>query len=147
MYVDQIIFTPTDCEAEKFLVTVRDASHGSVTSDVAEAEEGQTVTLTIKADEGYGLESLKVVNGVNFTMANTVSLETLTDGNTKLTFTMPDDMVTLQPVFAKGQNVVGIRLVDADGSDTGYVFDLNGRRVTNPSRGVFIKNGKKYIVK
>ncbi len=147
MYVDQIIFTPTDCEAEKFLVTVRDASHGSVTSDVTEAEEGQTVTLTIKADEGYGLESLKVVNGVNFTMANTVSLETLTDGNTKLTFTMPDDMVTLQPVFAKGQNVVGIRLVDADGSDTGYVYDLNGRRVTNPSRGVFIKNGKKYIVK
>ena len=148
MYIDQIVYTPADCEAEKFLITVRQASYGSITPDVNEAAEGDTVTLTVKADDGYGLESLKVVNGVNFTMANTISLETLADGNTRLTFIMPDDMVTLQPVFAKGVNVTGIRLIDADGSDTGLVCDLNGNRVGAPSSGsIFIKDGKKYMTK
>jgi hypothetical protein len=100
------------------------------------------------ADEGYGLEALKIVNGVNFTMANTISLETLAKGNTRLTFTMPDDMVTLQPVFAQGVNVTdGIRLLNADGTEADRIYDLNGRQVSNPSHGVFIKNGKKIVVK
>jgi hypothetical protein len=147
MLIDQVVYAPADCEAESFLITIRSASHGEITSDVAEAVEGETVTLTIKADEDYGLESLKVVNGVNFTMANSISLETLADGNTRLTFTMPDDMVTLQPVFAKGVNVTGIRLIDADGTDTGRIYNLNGQQIQTPARGIYIKNGKKYLAK
>ena len=149
MYIDQIIYTPADIEAEKYQIFVRKANYGSVTTDVTEAIEGQTVTLNITANEGYGLKELRVINGVNFTMGTNVSLETLSNGNSQLTFTMPDDIVTLQPVFAKGENIVdGISIVNADGTKSTVLYDLNGRRVSVPSRkGIYIKNGKKMIVK
>jgi len=35
-----------------------------------------------------------------------------------------------------------------DSSDNGIIYDLNGRRVDNPQRkGIYIRNGKKYIVR
>ena len=157
MFIDQVIYTPADCEAEKFLVTVRKASNGTVTADVDEAEEGQTVTLTIIPRDGYGLKELKVINGVNFTFGTTISLETLSNGNTRLTFSMPDDIVTLQPEFAKGVNEAdpdGIRIVNADGSSV-KIYDLNGRQVNSQfiihnsqlKKGIYIMNGKKIMVK
>ena len=93
--IDQIIYMPEGTPAEHFLVTVREANHGSVTSDVSEAAEGETVTLTVNADEGYELKELKVVNSVFYTMKKTIAI----NGNGVVTFTMPDDNVTLLPVF------------------------------------------------
>ena len=101
MYIDQIVYTPADCEPERFLITIRDAKNGAVKADRTEALEGETVTLTITPDEGYMLKELRVVNGVNFTMATKISLSSLDAEQQTLTFTMPDDIVTLQPVFAK----------------------------------------------
>lgn len=150
MYIDQVIYTPADCETEKFLITVRKANFGTLTPDVNEAAEGETVTLNIEPREGYGLKELKVINGVNYTLATTISLETLDNGNTRLTFTMPDDIVTLQPVFAKGVNVAdGIELIDNTGNtQDGVIYDLSGRRISpntiQPKR-IYIKNGKKII--
>ena len=149
MYIDQIIYTPADIEAEKYQIFVRKANYGSVTTDVTEAIEGQTVTLNITANEGYGLKELRVINGVNFTLGTDISLETLANGNSRLTFTMPDDIVTLQPVFAKGENVVnGISIIEADGTKSTVLYDLNGRRVIAPSKnGTYIKDGKKIHIK
>ena len=157
MYIDQIIYTRADVEAEKYQIFVRKANYGSVTvvsplsegSGEAEAAEGQTVTLNITANNGYGLKELRVINGVNFTLGTNISLETLSNGNSQLTFTMPDDIVTLQPVFAKGENIVdGVRLVNADGTQSTIIYDLNGHRVSALSKkGIYIKNGKKMIVK
>ena len=101
MTIDQVVYTPVDQEPERFLITIRKANNGTVTADVDEAVEGQTVTLTITPKEGYALKELKVVNGVNFTMGTKISLSTLDAETQTLTFTMPDDIVTLQPVFAK----------------------------------------------
>jgi len=68
-----------------------------------------------------------------------------------LTFTMPDDIVTLQPVFAKGENVVdGISIVNADGTQSTVIYDLNGHHYNNSNSlrpGVYIRNGKKYYIK
>ncbi len=36
---------------------------------------------------------------------------------------------------------------DAISTNEQPVFDLNGRRVTNPRKGLYIKNGKKFVVK
>lgn len=33
------------------------------------------------------------------------------------------------------------------GADNDVFYDLSGRRVTNPTSGIYIKNGKKYIIK
>ena len=148
MYIDQIVYTPAGTEPEQFPITIRKASYGSMTADVEQAPEGQTITLNITANAGYGLKELKVINGVNYTMAKTISLETLANGNTQLTFTMPDELVTLQPVFARGVNVAdGIMLVDGEqATDNGPIYDLNGRQVTKPARGIYVRNGKKILI-
>ena len=95
MYIDQIIYTPAGTPAEKFLVTIRDAEHGKVTANVDEAAEGETVTLSVAPDQNYRLKELRVVNSVYYTLEQTIAV---TDDET-VTFTMPDDNVTLVPLF------------------------------------------------
>ena len=44
----------------------------------------------------------------------------------------------------------GIKVInweDVDANNDGQVYDLQGRRVYQPTTGIFIKNGKKVIVK
>ena len=96
MYIDQIIYEPVGTEPEKFAVTIRKADFGSVSADVATAAAGETVHLTVTPDKGYGLKSLNVVNSIFYTQGKTIAFE---EGATDVTFTMPDDNVTIQPVF------------------------------------------------
>ena len=110
MTIDQIIYMPAGMEAEKFLVTVREAPHGTVTPNVTEAAEGETVTLTVNAEEGYQLKQLRVINSVYYTMAKTIEVS----GDGDVTFVMPDDNVTLLPVFGIGTGESG---------KPGYVLD------------------------
>lgn len=86
MYIDQVIYTPADIEAERFLVTIREAEHGTATASVSEAAEGESVQLTVTPDEGYAHVGWEIVHG-NLTIA---------DDNS---FTMPDDNVTLRPLY------------------------------------------------
>jgi hypothetical protein len=96
MIVDQIIYTPANAEPEKFIVEIRDSELGTVSSDISEAAEGETVTLTVQPNEGCQLKELRVINGVYYTMEKTISV---TPGADQITFQMPDDNVVLQPVF------------------------------------------------
>ena len=96
MIIDQIIYEPAGTEAEKFQVTVRDAEHGTVTPSTTAAAKGETVTLTIRPDEGYGVRELRVVNSVFFTQGWYINVP---EGAEEVTFTMPDDNVTIQPAF------------------------------------------------
>ena len=86
IYIDQIIYTPAGTPAEQFLVTVREAEHGTVVADKSEAAEGEMVSLTVIPDEGYALTGWTLEHG-GVTIGE--------DG----TFVMPDDNVTLLPVF------------------------------------------------
>ena len=95
MTIDQIIYMPADTPAEKFLITVRQSELGTVTPNVSEAAEGETVTLTIKPNDGCVLKELRVVNSVYYTMSKTIAI----NGQNEVTFQMPDDNVTLLPVF------------------------------------------------
>ena len=113
--IDQIIYMPAGMPAEKFLITVRSDKNGTLTPNVSEAAEGDTVTLKINAERGFQLSELKVVNSVFYTQGKTISLSTLDAKNSTLTFIMPDDNVTLVPVFVETgvlakldfQNVIG----------------------------------------
>ena len=87
MYIDQVVYTPADVDPERFGVTIRQAEHGYVVADADSAAEGQKVTLTITPEEGYALQGWNVVHG---------GVVVADDG----TFIMPDDNVTIQPVFA-----------------------------------------------
>ena len=110
LVIDQIIYMPAGTPAEKFLVTVRDDNRGTVTPNVSEAAEGDTVTLTVNAKEGYQLKQLRVVNSVFYTMAKTINV---TDKN-EVTFVMPEDNVTLLPIFG---------IDTGDSGKPGYVLD------------------------
>nr|MCR5366621.1 hypothetical protein [Prevotella sp.] len=41
----------------------------------------------------------------------------------------------------------GIKSIWAGEGDNAKIYDLKGRRVVQPSKGLYIKNGKKYVVK
>ena len=96
MTIDQIIYEPVGTPVEKFNVKVREADFGKVEADVDSAAAGQTVHLTITPNEGYGIKALRIVNSVFFTQGKSIPVES---GDTEVTFVMPDDNVTIQPVF------------------------------------------------
>lgn len=96
MTIDQIIYEPVGTPQEKFNVKVRDADFGHVVADVDSAVAGQTVHLTITPEDGYGIKALKVVSSIFFTQGKTIPVE---KGATEASFVMPDDNVTIQPVF------------------------------------------------
>lgn len=97
MYADQVVYRPTDVAPTAFDITIRDAEHGTVTPSAATAAEGEEVTLSIAPEEGYQLKELRVVNSVFFTQGKTIPV---VDGAESITFVMPNDNMTIQPVFA-----------------------------------------------
>lgn len=96
MTIDQIVYEPEGTPEEKYRVTLREADFGSVVADADSVAAGDTVRLTITPEEGYGIKSLRVINGVAFTQGKTIPCES---GDTEVTFVMPDENVTIQPVF------------------------------------------------
>ena len=96
MTIDQVIYEPVGMPKEKFNVKVREADFGNVVADVDSAAAGQTVHLTITPDEGYGIKALNIVNSIFFTQGKTIPVSS---DATEVTFQMPDDNVTIQPVF------------------------------------------------
>ena len=94
IFIDQIIYTPVGVPAEKFLVTVGEAENGTVTADVDEAAEGDTVTLSVAPADGFALTGWIVGHG-----GVTPSLAEETEDGLVTSFVMPDDNVTITPVF------------------------------------------------
>lgn len=87
MYIDQIIYTPIDVEEEKFQITLREAEGGTVAASVTEAVEGQVVQLTVTPNDGFAHTGWEIIHG-NVAIGKDNS------------FVMPDDIVTLKPVFS-----------------------------------------------
>lgn len=60
--------------------------------------------------------------------------------------------VAIKPSDATGKVTVegsssGLQQIDADGNQSDSIYNLNGQRVNNPSRGIYIVNGRKVMVK
>lgn len=81
-------------------VTIKSSVNGKVTADNTDAEEGDTVTLTVEPDKGYTLETLTVTdkNG------NELKLKDM--GNGKYTFTMPASNVTIKATFMEDNSML-----------------------------------------
>ena len=101
MYIDQVIYQPADVAPMTYYVSVRDAKNGSISADREEAAEGDTVTLTVTPADGYRLKELRVVNSVFYTLEKTIAV----NGQDEVTFTMPNDNVTLLPVFTEADGI------------------------------------------
>ena len=92
-------YTPSSGGSTTYAITVEKAEHGTVTSSHRNASRGVTVTLTVKADEGYELDGLSVTD------ANGSELKLTDKGNGKYTFTMPGAKVTVKAAFKAAEHV------------------------------------------
>lgn len=77
-----------------YAITVDSAKNGTVTVSPKNASKGDKVTITVKPDKGYELDTLKVLdkNGDRIKV---------TEKNGVYTFTMPASKVTIEPVFTE----------------------------------------------
>ncbi len=70
--------------------------HGSLTASPDSAKAGETVTLTVKPEQGYELDDLGVTAAFDGTTVTAVK-----QGDGTYTFTMPDDAVIVGAMFKK----------------------------------------------
>lgn len=87
------ILTVKDPLSPRFNVYVLDSKHGTVEADCRYARKGDVVTLTIKPDWGYELETLTVTDSHGYELKLTYH------SNGTYTFTMPRDNVTVKAIF------------------------------------------------
>ena len=73
----------------------KDIRNGTVTANRRYAERGDTVTITVKPDDGFKLDDLTVTD------KNGKELKLTDKGNGKYTFTMPASKVEINATFAK----------------------------------------------
>ena len=74
--------------------------HGSVTVSPKNASAGSTVTITVKPDSGYVLETISVTD------KNGNDLKLTDKGNGKYTFTMPTSKVEIKVTFMEDNSVL-----------------------------------------
>ena len=82
--------------------------NGSVSVSPKNASQGDRVTVTVKPDEGYELDSLKVLD------KNGKELELTDKGDGKFTFIMPAGKVEVKAVFAEEVKISPFRDVPTD---------------------------------
>ena len=76
-----------------YTITVESAKNGTITAFPKTAPKGSTVTITVKPDKGYKLDTLKVLDSKDQALK-------LTEKDGKYTFTMPAGKVTVKGSFA-----------------------------------------------
>ena len=78
-----------------YAVTVDRTTGGKVTVNPGRADRGDTVTITVKPNDGYELDTLTVTDKSGDTVKVT------SKGNNKYTFTMPSGAVTVTATFVE----------------------------------------------
>ena len=78
-----------------YLVSVDSSKNGKVTASPSRADKGDTVTITVKPDDGYELGTLTVTD------KNGDSVKLTYKSANKYTFTMPGSKVTIEATFAE----------------------------------------------
>lgn len=107
-------------------------------TDIAISNPGNAYVLNYKPSEGLGFYRLSSTATIPANRAY------LTSGATVAGATA----AAAREFFAFDAAITGIDNVNAqDSEDDVKTFDLQGRRVTNPAKGVYIVNGKKVIMK
>lgn len=81
--------------SRRYDVSAPSVKHGDVTVSPKNASKGDTVTITVKPDSGYELDTLTVKD------ASGSKIKVKDNGNGKFTFTMPASKVTISAEFAE----------------------------------------------
>ncbi|MGI6028596.1 MAG: choice-of-anchor I family protein [Candidatus Heteroscillospira sp.] len=103
--------------ASGYPISTEQSSHGTVTVSPRRADKGDTVTISVKPDNGYELKSIKVLD------KNGSELE-LTEKNGKYTFTMPASKVSVEAVFTEREQTSASPFKDVNKNDYYYASVL-----------------------
>ncbi|MBR6252023.1 MAG: hypothetical protein IKR17_12655 [Bacteroidales bacterium] len=119
----------------------KDAKKVSVSSTVVKVDDKVTLTANIQntdsvvvATATIGGEEVEVTKNEDGTFTVTATDK----GDIVFTVALAKEETTPTPV----NNIIADEL---NGDNT--IYDLSGRKVVNPTRGIYIKNGKKFVVK
>ena len=116
-----------------YLITVDRTTGGKVTVTPSRANKGDTVTITVKPNDGYVLDEL------NVTAKNGGSVKLTWKDDNKYAFTMPGSQVTVEATFVKeGGQTVDLPFTDVAEGDwyydaVEYVYEndlMNGTSAT-----------------
>ena len=115
----------------------KDIRNGTVTANRRYAERGDTVTITVKPDDGFKLDDLTVTD------KNGKELKLTDKGNGKYTFTMPASKVEVRVTFMEDNSLLNFFY---DVPNNAYYFDAVKWAVENGITGgvggyLFAPNG------
>ena len=121
------VFKPEDTGTPKFTITKGTSVNGNFTIDPADlrAEEGDIVTLTPTANEGYQFDSWDIV-----------PLQTVTKSGDTYTFIMPEENVTVNAVFREAGAGDGVKTI---------TFESGLGRTSEKSTGTDVYDGTRHI--
>ncbi len=111
-HVRAIIWTPAgSSEPTTYAINCGSPANGTVTSSVANAAEGASVTLTITPSAGYKLSSISATDASSNSVA-------LSGSGTTRTFTMPASDVTVNASFVAMETSTATTVSGTTGSET-----------------------------
>ena len=115
-YVPPVIDGGGSSVSGDYLITVDRTTGGKVTVNPGRADKGDTVTITVKPNDGYVLDELTV------TAKDGGSVKLTWKDDSKYTFTMPGSQVTVEATFVKdgGQTTNDLPFTDVTTSDWYY---------------------------
>ena len=99
--------------SSRYTITVDSVKHGTITVSPQSASKGSIVTITVKPDKGYTLETLRALDMSGYAME-------LTENNGRFTFKMPASAVIVKATFMDDNTMLNL-FVDVKASD--YFYD------------------------
>ena len=107
---------------------------------------GDNVTVIVDGKDYANWEAgFTVLKGtkISVTGAQVIVNDVTVDGVGTYTFTA--DEAEIKVVLS--DLATGVENVKAESTVEDVVYDLMGRKVENPAQGIYVKNGKKFIVR
>ena len=108
-----------------YTVSVDKTENGTITVSPKSASKGSIVTITVKPDKGYTLETLRALDMSGYAME-------LTENNGRFTFKMPASAVIVKATFMDDNTMLNF-FVDVKASDYFYDAVLWRRRRASPA--------------
>jgi hypothetical protein len=114
------------------------------------------VTVTVSKNSHKNAETLQTYVNVNGT---TYGHENIIESGNVIKFGLNGGIYTFQKYSGTGNIFIasiefsapittGITSIDSNETDENTpIYDLSGRKVVNPVKGIYVKSGKKFIVK
>jgi hypothetical protein len=102
----------------------------------------EETTFTRDALRAFGYNSDDPYNPIGFYRFGGSTL-----GGNKAFIVLDEGSTAANIVIGDFGTIDGLRMVKANNTADGPLYDLQGRRVQHPTHGVYIQNGKKIVVR